>query len=155
MRHIRNYNSYKEYKKVNEEFIGKLIKGALGNLFQAFSAPFKDLVDDIKNSFKEDDPNSIKGIVMTNLNQAIDGAQKSIRNLKPPVPGKVGPNDAKETDVETSMIPKSLTKVGKNIVFKYEIKKGNKTTFSMKPFLMIVVDNKYQGTVKVLSSEVK
>ena len=61
----------------------------------------------------------------------------------------------KETNIETSIIPKSLTKVGKAVVFKYEIKKGNKTTFSMKPFLMLVIDSKYQGKVKVQSFEVK
>jgi hypothetical protein len=80
MRYIRDYDSYKKYQHLNEEFIGKLIKGALGKLFQAFSAPFKDLVNDIKKSFKEDDPNSIKSIIMTNFNQAIDAAQKLIRD---------------------------------------------------------------------------
>ena len=79
MKYIKSYQSYKD-QKINEEFVGKLIKGSLGKLFQAFSAPFKDLVNDIKKSFKEDDPNSIKGIVMTNLNQAIDSAQKMIRD---------------------------------------------------------------------------
>lgn len=158
MRHIRNYNSYKEYKKVNEEFIGKLIKGALGNLFQAFSAPFKDLVDDIKNSFKEDDPNSIKGIVMTNLNQAIDGAQKSIRNLKPPVPGKDGPNDAKETDVETVMAVfiKSLTDLGNNIGNDFNKAIGDKVKASAateiaKAIIMGSKDAGWEGIVGFLN----
>ncbi len=81
MKYIKTYQSYKE-SSINEEFIGGLVKGALSKLFQAFSAPFKDLVNDIKTMFKEEDPNSVKNIVMTNLNQAIDGAQKSIREIK-------------------------------------------------------------------------
>ena len=80
MKYIKTYESHKNHEMINEEFIGKLVKGALGKLFQTFSAPFKDLVDDIKKSFKEDDPNSIKGIVMSNLNQAIDSAQKGLRD---------------------------------------------------------------------------
>jgi hypothetical protein len=54
-----------------------------------------------------------------------------------------------ETDVETMLIPKSLSNVGKTITFKYEIKRGFKTSFTTKPFLIIVVDNKYRGKVKV------
>lgn len=80
MKYIRKFEDYKRYNSVNEEFIGSAIKGALSKLFQAFAAPFKDLVNDIKSSFKDGDPNSIKGIVLTNLNQAIDAAQKQIRD---------------------------------------------------------------------------
>ncbi len=80
MKYIKTYKSHKSHELINEEFVGKLVKGALGKLFQTFSAPFKNLSDDIKKSFKEGDPNSIKGIVMTNLNQAIDSAQKGLRD---------------------------------------------------------------------------
>lgn len=80
MRYIKNYDLYKKFDSLNEEFIGKSIKGALSKVFGAFTAPFKDLSDDIKKSFKPDDPNSIKRIIMTNLNQAVDGAQKLIRD---------------------------------------------------------------------------
>lgn len=80
MKYIKTYKSHKSHEVINEEFVGKLVKGALGKLFQTFSTPFKDLVDDIKKSFKEGDPNSIKGIVMSNLNQAIDSAQKGLRD---------------------------------------------------------------------------
>jgi hypothetical protein len=82
MKYIKTFQSHRNIQPVNEEFIGGLIKGALGKLFNVFSAPFKDLAKDLKNAFKEDDPNSMKGIIMTNLNQAIDGAQKEINNLK-------------------------------------------------------------------------
>lgn len=79
MKYIKTYDFYKS-QTMNEEFVGKLVKGALGKLFQTFSAPFKNLSDDIKKSFKDGDPNSIKGIVMSNLNQAIDSAQKGMRD---------------------------------------------------------------------------
>lgn len=77
MKYIR---SFQQYKKVNEEFIGTAIKGSLSKLFQAFAAPFKDLTNDIKNGFKDGDPNSIKGIILNNLDQAIDGIQKKLRD---------------------------------------------------------------------------
>lgn len=73
---------FNNYQFVNEEFIGGLVKGALGKLSGMFSAPFKDLSDDLKKLFKEDDPNSLKSILMTNINQAIDGAQKEINNIQ-------------------------------------------------------------------------
>jgi hypothetical protein len=75
MKHIKGYKSFNQ---VNEEFVFSAIKGALGKVMQAFSNTFKDFKDDFKKMFKEDDPNSIKGIIMTNFNQAIDGAQKML-----------------------------------------------------------------------------
>jgi uncharacterized protein YqeY len=80
MKYVKGFNQYNDSQMVNEEFVGPLVKGALSKLFQVFSAPFKDLVNDIKKAFKEDDPNSIKQIVLTNLNQAIDGAQTSMKD---------------------------------------------------------------------------
>ena len=73
---------FSEYSKINEEFIGGLIKGALGKLFGLFNDAFKDLGSDFKSMFKEDDPSSIKDIIMKNVDQAIDGSQKEINNLK-------------------------------------------------------------------------
>lgn len=72
---------FNQYQMINEEFVGALIKGALGKLFNLFSAPFKDLANDIKKLFKEDDLGTIKDIIMTNFNQAIDSAQKELPNL--------------------------------------------------------------------------
>jgi hypothetical protein len=73
---------FDEFESINEEFIGGLIKGALGKLMNLFAAPFKDLAKDFKDFFKEDDPNSIKTIIMNNFNQAIDTAQKEINNIQ-------------------------------------------------------------------------
>jgi len=73
---------FSEYSKINEEFIGGLIKGALGKLFNLFSNAFKDLGADFKAIFKEDDPSTIKDIVIKNVDQAVDGGQKEIANLK-------------------------------------------------------------------------
>ena len=73
---------FSEYSKINEEFIGGLIKGALGKLFNLFSNAFKDLGADFKAIFKEDDPSTIKDIVIKNVDQAVDGGQKEITNLK-------------------------------------------------------------------------
>jgi hypothetical protein len=73
---------FSEYTKINEEFIGSLIKGALGKLFNFFNDAFKDLGSDFKSMFKEDDPSTIKDIIMKNVDQAVDGSQKEINNLK-------------------------------------------------------------------------
>lgn len=72
---------FNQYQKINEEFIGGLIKGALGKLFNLFAAPFKDMANDIKKMFKEDDLGTIKDIIMTNFNQAIDSAQKELPKI--------------------------------------------------------------------------
>jgi hypothetical protein len=75
MKYIKGYQSFNE---VNEEFIFSAIKGALAKVMQAFSNTFKDFANDFKNTFKPDDPNSIKNIILTNFNQAVDAAQKML-----------------------------------------------------------------------------
>lgn len=79
---IKNFERFKQEETINEEFIGSIVKGALGKLVDLFSAPFKDLSNDFKNLFKEEDPNSIKSVLLTNIDQAIDSAQKEITNIK-------------------------------------------------------------------------
>lgn len=96
---------FKDYEPINEEFIGGLIKGALGKLFNVFSAPFKDLANDFKKLFKEDDPNSVKSIIMTNFNQAVDGAQKEIPKIT---------EDGSLTDIMPKMIT-SLVQLANNL----------------------------------------
>jgi len=81
MKHIRKFESFRRNikgDKLNEEFIFGAIKGALAKVMQAFSNTFKDFANDFKKEFKPDDPNSIKNIIMTNFNQAVDGAQKML-----------------------------------------------------------------------------
>lgn len=81
MKHIRKFESFRSNIKldsINEEFLLGAIKGALGKVMAAFGNTFKDFSNDFKKMFKEDDPNSIKGIIMTNFNQAVDGAQKTL-----------------------------------------------------------------------------
>ena len=76
-----NYiKKYSDYRLVNEEFVGNLITGSLSKIFQAFSSPFKNLSNEIKNSFKSDNPNSIKNIVMGEINKGIDSMQKVMRD---------------------------------------------------------------------------
>lgn len=80
---IKKYGDFRrsneqEFSKVNEEFIFGILKGALSKLFQVFAQPFKDLANDFKKLFDEKDPNSVKNIILTNFNQAVDGARKQI-----------------------------------------------------------------------------
>ena len=84
MKYVRTYGSFRSLNNLetlNEEFVGGLIKGALSKLFNLFSEPFKDLANDIKKMFKEDDLGTVKDIIMTNFNQAIDSAQKEIPKI--------------------------------------------------------------------------
>jgi hypothetical protein len=96
---------FSQYQKINEEFIGGLIKGALGKLFNLFAAPFKDMANDIKKMFKEDDLGTIKDIIMTNFNQAIDSAQKEIPKVT---------EDGALTDIMPKMIDQ-LVQLANNI----------------------------------------
>ena len=83
MKHVRNFESFRNNKglePINEEFVLGLLKGALSKVMAAFGNTFKDMANDFKNAFKADDPNSIKGIIMTNFNQAVDGAQKGLND---------------------------------------------------------------------------
>ena len=84
MKHVRTFESFRNNKAVepvNEALfggLGNLLKGALGKVMAAFSGPFKDFAEDFKKAFKPDDPDSIKGIIMANLKEAIDKASKGL-----------------------------------------------------------------------------
>jgi hypothetical protein len=79
---IEKFGQFKENELIKEEFIIKAIKGALSKFANLFAAPFKDLPKDFKDMFKEDEPNSLVNVIMTNFNQAIDGAQKELNNIQ-------------------------------------------------------------------------
>jgi hypothetical protein len=84
MKYVRTYGKFRNLnnlQSLNEEFIGGLIKGSLSKLFNLFAEPFKDLANDIKKMFKEDDLGTVKDIIMTNFNQAIDSSQKEIPKI--------------------------------------------------------------------------
>jgi hypothetical protein len=97
---------FQDYRRINEEFnFGSAIKGALSKLFNLFAAPFKDLANDIKKLFKVSDLGTVKDILLANLNQAIDAAQKEIPNIK-------------ESSSLTDLLPKmldQLANLGTNI----------------------------------------
>lgn len=101
MGHIRKFESFRNNKvdRVNEEFILGAIKGALGSVMAAFGNTFKDFSNDFKKMFKEDDPNSIKSIIMTNFNQAVDGAQKKLGDKSVDEPSVNGLMDMITTDL--------------------------------------------------------
>ena len=82
MKYVKTFESfrYQKVSKINEEFIIGMLKGALGKVMSAFGQTFKDMANDFKNAFKEDDPSSIKGIIMQNFNQAVDAAEKALNN---------------------------------------------------------------------------
>lgn len=75
---MKYIKEYKSFNQINEEFVFSAIKGSLAKVMQAFSNTFKDFANDFKKEFKPDDPNSIKNIILTNFNQAVDGAQKML-----------------------------------------------------------------------------
>lgn len=75
MKYISKFNNF-----INEEFVGREVQGALGDLFRSFSQPFKDLPNDIQRNFSDENPASIKNILLSSLTKSIDSAQKSIRS---------------------------------------------------------------------------
>jgi hypothetical protein len=77
---VKKFSDFKD-ESVNEEFLMPIIKGALGKLGNLFAGPFKNLIGDIKNMFNPDEPTSIKNIIMSEFNKAVDAAQKSIPTL--------------------------------------------------------------------------
>jgi hypothetical protein len=59
------------------------------------------------------------------------------------------------TDRNTELIPKSLIKdKNNNLIFDYTIKKGARMSSTMRPFLAIIVDKQYQGTIIAKSQEI-
>ncbi|MFY7652703.1 MAG: hypothetical protein ACOVQE_08355 [Chitinophagaceae bacterium] len=49
-----------------------------------------------------------------------------------------------------TLTPVSLQKKGVNILLSYSYKEGEKLTYSSQPSLLVVVDKKYAGTVKLV-----
>jgi hypothetical protein len=138
---IKKFN---EYEPINEEFIGGLIKGALGKLFNIFSAPFKDLANDFKKLFEEDDPNSVKSIIMTNFNQAVDGAQKEIPKIT---------EDGALTDIMPKMVD-SLVQLAngleKDVIAAFGKDKATPTTAIAKAVILGNKQAKWAGIVGLL-----
>lgn len=57
------------------------------------------------------------------------------------------------TDIQTEMSAHSLKQKGDTIVFTYRVKRGEQQSYTMRPMLMIVVDNKYKGVVKAVEED--
>jgi hypothetical protein len=51
-----------------------------------------------------------------------------------------------ETDVMTTLLPEKLELLGKKkLLFTFETKLGEKSTMTMRPFTMVIVDKKYKN----------
>lgn len=53
------------------------------------------------------------------------------------------------TDLQTELKAGELKQLGDTLVFHYQMKQGEKQTFTIRPMLMIIVSNDYQGAVKL------
>ena len=59
------------------------------------------------------------------------------------------------TNRSTELIPRSLVKdKSNNLIFDYTIKKGARMSYSMRPFVAIIVDKQYQGGIVVRPQEI-
>jgi hypothetical protein len=58
-----------------------------------------------------------------------------------------------ETDVPTTLSVNKLTQNGNNITLNYKTTSGEKTTYIMQPFLLIIVDKKFDGEVSVVEEK--
>lgn len=56
-----------------------------------------------------------------------------------------------ETDTQTSMSPVSLKKEASDLVFTYQVKRGEKMSYKTQPMLLIFVDKKYEANVVMKS----
>lgn len=56
------------------------------------------------------------------------------------------------TNNATTLNATSLKQSGKNITLTYSYKEGAKQTYTSQPFLLLVVDKKYDGVVKAVKS---
>lgn len=54
------------------------------------------------------------------------------------------------TSLQTGMKPVHLQKEGEDLIFTYEISRGEKLSSSMHHYLMLVVDKAYDGNLKVV-----
>lgn len=54
---------------------------------------------------------------------------------------------AEVTDKSTILKATNLQQKDNNIILTYEFKEGEKQTYSIQPFILLVIDNKYQGEV--------
>lgn len=141
---IQKFSEYKDSEKLNEEFIGGLIKGALGKLFNVFSAPFKDMANDFKKMFKEDDFGTLKDIVMTNFNQAIDAAQKEIPKVQ---------TDGDLTNIMPTMIGQLVqlaNNIGKDVTQGLGKDKTTQVTAAARAVILGNKEAKWQGLVGYL-----
>ncbi len=100
MKYVKTFESFRSVKKINEEFLLGALKGALGKVFGAFGDAFKDMSGDFKKMFNPEDPNSVKQIILSEFNKAIDGAQ----------------NKLKDKDVDEAVVTALLTTTADDLV---------------------------------------
>lgn len=154
MRYIRGYEQHKNFR-INEEFVDKLVNGSLSNLMAAFTQPFKNIPEDIKKYFREDDPSSIKNMLSNTLNQSINGSLKQIRNLKAPIPGKEDEDNEIETIIDDFIT--SLTNLANGIGtdFSTNITDKNQASGANEIAKSILLGNKdagWDGVITILNN---
>lgn len=54
-----------------------------------------------------------------------------------------------ETDIDTEILPTSLRQEADSLVLSYNVKRGEKRSYTIQPVLVLVVDKKYEGTVEL------
>jgi hypothetical protein len=104
----------------------------------------------VNNSYKTGDLSNYKILTAQKFEQLIgmatlmgpDGKPTEIDFSKQFVIIVVNP----QTDSPTKLTPEKLTATGSNkLIFEYKTEIGEKTTYTMTPFTMIIVDKKYKN----------
>lgn len=54
-----------------------------------------------------------------------------------------------ETDVDTEIVPLSLRQENGNLMLAYQVKRGEKRSYTIQPMLLIVVDKKYDAPLQL------
>ena len=138
----------KKFKDINEEFIGDIVKGSLNKLFTSFSEPFKDLSNDFKSMFKDNDPNSIKGIIMTIFNKSIDNTIKEIPQIS---------DDSGITDLMSKMIDglvKLANGLDKDVITALGIEKAKPASAIAKSVILGNKESNWAGIVGLLDPDI-
>ncbi|MGN6493181.1 MAG: hypothetical protein ACTHLE_14370 [Agriterribacter sp.] len=106
----------------------------------------------VKNTYGDEAPSTIKITSQAAFDSIFGMAATMSANSKPTpidfskqyVIGYVG----KATNKTTELAVGSLSKKGNEIILSYTQLEGNKQSFTSRPFLLLIVDNTYNGELK-------
>ncbi|MGN6438806.1 MAG: hypothetical protein ACTHMM_19840 [Agriterribacter sp.] len=113
----------------------------------------------VKNTYGDDAPSTVKITSQADFDTIFGMAATMSERSKPTlmdfskqyVIGYIG----KATDKPTELTVSSLVKKGNEMILLYNQLEGDKQSYTSRPFLLLIVDNAYEGELKVEAIERK